>query len=326
MSEGKVGFIYTFSDETTKKILEGEVSLNSGGARRDNGTLLEMGKPLSFDSSIIDFDALDKRSSKMFQSLSVANHHLDLLSSDIKELQNIAWIHFAATQHIYQMSYEGFKRTIQGLGALSTKVDLIASHMDEKESGDRIQLMSELVRNLNSIAGLIDDGDFPARASYLNVTATIDKVASYLERLFHDLKKSTGNDEIGLRCIFCLIKPYAYVISRFSALYFYESGHYPKNYVDWITIIERISRDSTYHNRLKYLLRVYTDLSLQTIVSSSKRVCINLRCIFPELKCEEQYVLSHTKDQYMTRADQIMTKIMNKDYKLINGHLSVLLE
>lgn len=326
MSEGKGGFVYTFSAETTKKILSGEISQNAGGARRDNGTLLEMGKPLSFDSNMIDFDKIEKSSSKMQQSLSLANQQLDLLSSEMDELRNIAWIHFAATQHIYQMSYEGFKRTIQGLGALSSKVDLIIKRMDEKEAGDSYHLMSELVRNLNSIAGFIDDGDFPAKASYLSITGTIDKVASYLERLFYELKRGMRNDEICLRCIFSSIKPYAYVISRFSALYFYETGHYPTNYVDWVSIIERITRDSTYHNRLKYLLRVHTDLPLHVIVSCSKRVSINLRCVFQELKTEEQYVLSHTKDQYLTREDQIMAKIKNNNYILINDHLSVLLE
>ena len=326
MSDEKIGFIYTFSTDTTAKILNGEVPLSTGGTRREDGTLLEMGRPLALESGIVRFDELQESRTKIHSGLASINNNLDIMADDINDIKRISWLQYAATCHIYEMSYAGFQQTLRGLELISINVDGITKRMNEKDDSDNYELMIRYRSNLKSDAGVMEAKGFNAMAMYSSIVGHLDEISAYLTRLFNDLKTGKGNDTIILRSISCLIMPYCYVVRRYSALYYYENDSFPAGYEDWVDIADRILRDMRFKNKLEYFLRVKTDISLPEIKRISKKVSLNLRGAISNISFDRKYCLCHTKEDYQNLPKQLERKINEGDYQLIDGHMCIELE
>lgn len=346
MPETNVGFIYTFSTEATKKILNGEIPLSVGGTRPEKGRILEMCKPLSLESGMIDFnefrsnsqqakEGLDEANAKL-DSLSgnnqialnriiAANATLDLVSSKLVGLEDVAWLNYAATNRLYQMGYEGFSQMLKGIGLVSSQVDRLNRRFDEKEEGDNFQKMHQCAQDLKSLAGIMETESFSARSSYFDATKIINDVFSFLIRLFRDVKRGTGNDEVSIKSIISLFMPYCYVIFRYSILFYYEARELPPNYYDWVKIVERITKDARFKNRFEYYLRVNSDLPLTKAISLEKRILLNYHSIVSDMEVYKEYALSHSMEEYFSIEDRLLEKIGQRDFSLYNGHMTIML-
>ena len=326
MSDETIGFIYTFSADTTDKILKGEVPLSAGGTRREDGTLIEMGRPLAIESGVIRFNELQESRNKIHSGLASINNNLDVMANDINEIKRMSWLQYAATCHIYEMSYAGFLQTLQGLELISTNVDGITKRMNEKDDSDNYELMIRYRSNLKSDAGVMDAKGFNAMAMYSSIVGHLDEISAYLTRLFNDLKTGKGDDTVILRSISCLIMPYCYVIRKYSALYYYENDSFPAGYDDWVDIADRMLRDMRFKNKLEYYLRVRTEIPLPEIKTISKKVSLNLRSAISNITFDKKYCLCHTKDEYLDLPKQLEKKICARDYQIIDGHICIELE
>ena len=346
MTDNNVGFIFTFSADTTQKIINGDMPLSAGGSRADRGRLSELCRPLSIESGMIDFNeykansrqtmegigkaneqliSVTKENKEILNAITAANSSLDLIESKLIGLEETAWLNYAATHRLYQMGFDGFNRMLMGIGLISSEIEKLNKRLDDKEQGDKFQKMLQCAQDLKSIAGFMETKGFSATAAFFDVVKTINEVFSYLSRLFSDVKREIGSDSANLRSIISLFMPYCYVVFRYSILYYYETGALPPNYSDWIKIAERISKDARFRNRFEYYLRVNADMSLRNAIALEKRIFHNYRSTVADMGVYCKYALTHTKEEYESIESQLREMILQKKYVLRDGHMMITL-
>ena len=323
MADEAIGFIYTFSADITERILKGEIPLSTGGTRRKDGTLLEMGKPLAVDTGIVRLDDIKKSRDTDFSSIAGTNEEINLMADTIEEIKNFSWLQYTTTCKLYEMSYSGFIQTLRGLDQISTKVDGISKRMNEKDDSDNCELLIRYLGYLKSDAGIMEVKNFNATDKYSPIVDHLNEIYAYLTRLFKDLKTGTGDNAVILRSISYLIWPFCYVIRRYSMLYYYENDCFPAGFDDWVEIVEQILRDMRFKDKLVYLLRVNTELPLPEIKKISKKILINLNSAVSNISFDKKYCMCHLKDEYLNLPKQIEEKIKVKDYRIIDRQMYI---
>lgn len=155
----------------------------------------------------------------------------------------------------------------------------------------------------------------------MEVARTLNEVEAYFERLHIELKTGTSDDQLVLASIIFLIRPYTYVVRRYSALFYYENDRYPPNYEEWVEVISNITKDGRVKNKLHYFLRLNLDCSLEDVYIARNSVLFNLRGFIRQIEFDRSYALQHSREQYLSIDKQLQDKIDQKDYNIINAHL-----
>lgn len=319
----KVRFLFVLSSEGTKQWQEGNLILSSGGLRRTDGSIYEMATPVCFDPNSIPQDT-DKTTEEVFQrQLALTTSRLDQTLQDVNALKDIAWMNYAVNCRTYEMTYQGFQQLIGQLEDISAQLSRVERRLDNKEFNDRLELANKYKNNLKSIAGFMEIKNFNATSAFLSVAATLDKIEAYFERLHNELMTGTGNDQMVLASFLLLLRPYAYVVRRYSALYYYENDVYPSGYENWVEAISKIARDTRVKNKFQYYLRVNSDCSLEDIYIACDGIMFNLREIVEQIGFDHSYVLLHSKEEYLSIDRQKQDKIDQNAYQIIDGHLCI---
>ena len=194
---------------------------------------------------------------------------------------------------------------------------------DRREYIKRIERVNKYKNKLNSIAGFMEIKTFNPSVEFMNVAAALDDIAAYFERLHNELKTGTGNTQLALASIFILIGPYAYVVRRYSALFYYENDCSPPNYEKWVEAVSNITKDFVVKEKFKYYLRMNLDCSLEDVYIARNRALFNLKGFVRQIEFDHSYVLQHTKEEYLSIDRQLQDKIERQDYHIIDGHLCI---
>lgn len=323
MEEEKVRFMFALSAEGTKQLQEGTLMLSSGGLRRADGSLYEMATPVCFDPSSIRQDT-DKTAEEMFRErLALTTARMDQTLQDVNALKGIAWMNYAVNCRIYEMTYQGFQRLVGQLDDISAQLSRVERRLNNKEFNDRLELANKYKNNLKSIAGYMELKNFNATNAFLSIKETLDKIEAYFGRLHNELRTGTGNDQIVLESIVFLLGPYAYVVRRYSALYYYENEDDPPNYKTWVETISKITEDARVKNKFLYYLRLNSDCLLEDAYIARDRAMFNLKGFVRQIGFDHSYVRRHSKEKYLSIGRQLQDKIEQKDYQIIDGHLCI---
>ena len=96
-------------------------------------------------------------------------------------------------------------------------------------------------------------------------------------------------------------------------------------YDDWIKVINDISKNQRFLNRMIYFARLEDSITLEQKMLACKQAGSNLRTINNEVMIDKEYALTHTKEDYDGRGQKLIAKIENGDYQIIANHLLVML-
>lgn len=321
--EDKICFLFTLSAEGTKMLQKGTLTLSSGGLRNPDGSLFEMAKPCVFDPDSIPHKSEREAEAAFKRQLEVTTERLEQTMQGVKALKGIAWMDYAVNCRIYELTYQGFEDLILELGNISAQLSRIEKKLDNKEFNDRLERVNKYKNKLNSIAGFMEIKTFNPSVEFMNVAAALDDIAAYFERLHNELKTGTGNTQLALASIFILIGPYAYVVRRYSALFYYENDCSPPNYEKWVEAVSNISKDFVVKEKFKYYLRMNLDCSLEDVYIARNRALFNLKGFVRQIEFDHSYVLQHTKEEYLSIDRQLQDKIERQDYHIIDGHLCI---
>lgn len=323
MEEGKVRFIYTLSKEGTKLWQEGVLTLSSGGLRRLDGSLYELATPISFDPNSADLNTHQTEEGLIRKQLNEISFDLDQTEQWVNELKDIAWMNYAVNCRIYEMTYQGFQYLIEQMNDISTQLSRVETRLDNREFNNYLERTNKYKNWLEDIAGYMEIPGFNAKNTFMDISKPLSEIESYFGILHKDLITETRNYPIILESIFYLIGPYAYVVLRYSALFYYENNCYPPNYKKWVATVSKITADSRVKNKIQYFLRVNTNCSLEDIYTVRNRALFKLGETVRQITVDQAYVLQHTKEEYLSIEKQLQDKIDQGDYLIIDGHLCI---
>lgn len=323
MSEENALFLFTFSAESTAELLAGNVSLSSGGLRRPDGTTFELAKPVMLESTDIGKNKIDSVEELIETRIRDTNKKLDQAIASNQSVSEIAWMNYAVNCRTYEMTYQGFQSLIKKLDCISVQFSDLQIHLANKEYNDILELNNKHKNNLQTIAGVMDNKEFNAGVSALTIEPMLNEIQAYFERMYSELKSRVKEDQQVLGSIIFLLKPYCYVVRKYSALYYYENGVYPSNYQIWVDVLSRIIKDHRFKSRMEYILRVNSSLTLEEVLNERHIVIFNLKNEISQIKFDRRYAICHSKEQYLSIKEQLQNKIECGDYKLIDGHLCI---
>lgn len=323
MEEGKVRFIYALSLEGTRLWKEGILTLSSGGLRRTDGSLYELATPVSFDPDSNYLNTCQTEEEAFRRQLAEITLGLDQTMQDVNALKDIAWMNYAVNCSTYEMTYQGFQHLIVQLNDISTQLSRVERRLDNKEFINHLELTNKYKNRLESIAGYMEIKSFNASNAFMSVTTSLDEIESYFGRLHNELNVGTGNNQMILESIFSLSGPYAYVVCRYSALFYYENDCYPPNYKKWRETVSKITEAPRVKNKIQYFLRVNSSCSLEDVYIARNRVLFKLGEFVRQIEVDQLYALQHIKEEYLSIDRQLQDKIDQKDYQIIDGHLCI---
>lgn len=324
MPEENARFWFTFSAEATKQLMAGTVSLSSGGLRKPDGTMFEQAKPILIDADEIEKIPNRTKDEQINNQIGIVNEKFDQVISDNQALSKIAWMNYAVNCRIYEMTYQGFQAMIERLDTISGQFSNLQIRLNNKEFNDTLELNNKYKNNLKTIAGNIrETKNFNASMAALIIEPMLNDIQAYFGRLYSELKTGVKSDQLVLGSIVFLLEPYCYVVRRYSALFFYENGIYPVMYDTWKDIINCITKDTRFRNRIQYYLRVNSELTLEDVLIARDKAMFNLREAISQMDFDRRYALSHSKEQYLTIDKQLQDKIASEDYQIVDGHLRV---
>ena len=316
MSEQPV-FAYVFSEETTKEILAGNAFLGVGGAKRNNGTSLELGKPL-----VINSESVGKSSEsgsdidKQIKKLSVDNNKLLATLGNLAKIEENTWLSYALSRQTYNITVEGFKETLHS-------IDEIKQYLEVKDLMDEYDRINTYKLDLSSYAGKMRSPGYNVTNS--SIDERLNEIAVHLQKQTGIFCSKNADSILAFQIISSLICPFSYAVRKYSALYYYEAGLSPANYETWIGVIEALYNNREFQDHLMYHLRLDSGLSVRDCVTTF--ACLNDKAkeLVSQIKFDNTYVTSHSKDEYLTLGETIQQKIRNDDYKIIDGMMRIML-
>lgn len=315
-------FCYTFSKKTTEQILNGEAFLAPGGAKSRNGQMLEFGRPMILnkgENDSIDLEK-DKETRMMIAS---CNKQLDLYDQKIEGIQKSLWLNSAALQQLSTITFDGFSCVIERLDIMSEDIKTIQKTITENHQNERLKELWKHISTVKSDIDCMSMKGFNASSNFMMMKNDIGEIMSFLKIVNKEFLEGIIDGELALSIISLLLLPYAFVVKSYSALYYYENDKYPMAYEDWVEAINEIAKNQKFRNRLTYCARLESNMKLEDKMTACKRVVFNLRAIGSDVSIDREYVLRHSKGDYLGREEKLIKKINDKEYDVINGHLLV---
>lgn len=326
MSETKC-FCYTFSQETTKQISEGNAYLSTGGAKGSNGKMIELGKPILLDKDILRELSQSKNDdiSNSLELLRVANKNLDLSIDNMEELQKTIWLNYAVSRKTFGITIEGFRQTLMGLDNISEQLHSIKHIIVNKDTNDYLELLTRYRNYLNSDAGIMAGKRFDATNTYIMIVPHLDEISAFINRINQEFQKDTINGLLACNIIIGLLGPFSYVVQKYSVLYYYENNYFPPNLDTWIETIDNISKSKRFTERLMYCIRLESELPLQDKFIAYNKVISNIAGYVEAIIFDREFALCHEKEEYLTINNHLQEKIESGDFKVIDEHLCILI-
>lgn len=210
--------------------MEGILTLSSGGLRRTDGSLYELAMPISFDPNSTYLNTYQTEEESFRRKLVEMTFGLDQAMQEVNALKDIEWLNYEVNCRVYEMTYQGFQYLIEQLNDFSGRLSREDRKLDNKEFNDHLERTNKYKDWLEFIAGYMEIKSFNASNTFMSIAEFLGEIKTYFGRLHNELTTGTENNQMILESILFLSGPYAYVVRRYSALFYYENNCYPFNY------------------------------------------------------------------------------------------------
>lgn len=302
--ESKKIYLYSHSPEATQAVEAGNAKLSTGGIRRDDGTILDPPKPLAFTVDELKTMLSDgERSQSMDVQITKVGNKLELSQQTIQQLTETAWINNALMWQICAVTVAGFQRTLDGIAAMSERLDKHTEYVQHRDIVDLRERMKQYIGNLKSDAGKLAVPKFDVTNSQID--ANLNEITAFIEHQLTELTTGQNNGYFRFQIIYELIRPVTYVTSLFFARYYFDNGVKPGNYDYWVDVIDKTAGSAKFANIAQYYINLELDIPYRDKVHLGSEICSNLKLLPRALTFGEDYVLHHSKEQYFAQSEKL---------------------
>ncbi len=304
LSDKKI-YLYSHSPEAEEAVEAGNAKLSIGGIRRNNGTILDPPTPLAF--TVDELKAMLSDDSKI-QSMDVhiakVSKKLELSQQTVQQLTENAWLNHALTGQMYALTSTGFQRTLEGISAISAKIDKVAEYVRHRDIADLQEKVNRYIVNLKSDAGKLVLPKFDVTNSH--VDEHLNEIAAFIEHQLNELVSGYDNGYLRFQIIHELIRPFAYVTSLFFARYFFDNGVEPGNYDKLIDVINKTAGSAKFANIAQYYINLELDIPYKDKIRLGREVRSNFKLLPQAMTFNKSYVLHHSEEQYFARDKELL--------------------
>lgn len=323
-NNGRVAFIFAFSPHNTKRILDGSLPLKKGGVRNENGAaFMELGQPIFLDNGGIDLQAINDISIDVQSKLFCIRDMQIESKVAIEQLKNNTMLMGTILKHMYVMTFEGFSQVLQNLNTISNQISAFEAEYTANEESKRIEQFCKFKLSLNSAADYLYEDEFSTSSAHMYITPILDEIAAFLDVGMHRFKANIGNKELLISSMISLIQPYAYVVRRYSALYYLKKGHFPANYDNWIKPIAAIAKTTAFYDHYHYMLRVNGNLPLLEAHSLTKHLRNQVVLQIRQIETEKLYLPHINIDDYLNQEKTILKNYDPQNPIIIKNRLCI---
>lgn len=328
---GKVQMAFTISQKAVDLVQSGKAVISSGGVRLPNGSLLELAKPavrtasksvaspISMVSSIIN----NVQSGFIQHSVNKANKKLDVTLETLDRIEQavgalsrsniLSWASCAFSMANCGISIAGFYMTLKKMDQISAQISALSEKIDRAIISEMVERYDKYRLNLNSDLGLLQTFK-PEVSKTPNFEEHLNEIAAFLKRILTEFEAHEIDGVLGCNLIFGLVIPFAQEIREYSTQFYYENRRYPSNYLQWISILERINSD-TFKNYLKsFMIYEHPELNMEERYAAfSGAICSN-QLQLGNLAFSQELVKQLPQKDYIALDDLISYKIHNSQF------------
>lgn len=319
--------LFEQSPEALEAVKSGNAIVSAGGIRRkgETGTgFLEQAKPAAL--SVADFQSLFEGKEHALETderLSNLDARLALSAESMREIKNIGWLNNAAIQRSYVLTYEGFRQTLYGLESVALQLSGFEQYVRKR---DIKQLAQETQTYINYLK--TDAGDLRSKKYSITngkIAEHLDQISALIKRLISDLENNEGDSFVAVQVISALLPPFAFVVRKYSALYFYENDGelMPGDYEEWVKTIASVAKSRMFREKITYYINLKTIIPFKDKMLLSRELGSGMTKLLSSVEFDCNYIESHSKEQYLSIENQIRQKIELRDY-YISGRNAVI--
>ena len=143
-----------------------------------------------------------------------------------------------------------------------------------------------------------------------------------------DLENNEGDAFVAVQILRALLPPFAYVVRKYSALYFYENDGelMPGDYEEWVKTISSVARSKLFREKLTYYINLKTSIPFKDKMLLSREIDSGVSKLVSSVEFDRNYIESHSREEYLSIGDQLCKKIDAKDYYVDGQNLVVFLD
>ena len=326
---GKLENILLFeqSPEAIEAVRSGNAIVSTGGIRRKGASgsgFLEHAKPAAM--SVADFQALFEGKEHALETderLNRLNAQLTLSEAGLKEIQNIGWLNNATIQRTYTLTHEGFLETLHGLELITQQISGLELYVKKRDIKELTQETQTYINYLKSDAGNLRSRRYDVTNG--KIDDHLDQISALIKRMLSDVENKEGDQFISAQILTALLPPFAFVVRKYSALYYYENEGelMPGDYDEWIKMISLVSKSRLFREKIEYYINLKYSISYRDKVLLYKGFDNEMMKLLANVKFDRKYIENHSKEEYLSLDEQVRKRIETKDY-YIEGRNAVI--
>lgn len=319
--------IYEHSTEALEAVKSGNAVFGSGGIFRKGelGTgYLEPAKQTSLSGA--DLQSLFEGKEHALETDEHLKHldtQLALSAKGMKEIENIGWLNNTAIQRTYVLTYEGFCQTLHGLETVVHQLSGFEQYVRRRDFKQIAQETQKYINYLKTDAGLLMSKKYSVTNG--NIAEHLDQISALIKRLLSDIENNDEDSFLSVQILRALLQPFVYVVRQYSALYYYENDGElkPGNYDEWVEMISSTVESKQFRDKLAYYINLKTTIPFKDKMLLSKGIVDGMKKLYTGVVFGNNYITTHSKDEYLSIGEQIRQKIESRDY-YIRGRNAVI--
>jgi len=337
---GSVELVYTVSNKAMKLVKAGKAVISSGGVRMLDGSLAELAKPalktvsgsITSPISLVSSLANNVQSGFIQHGVNTANKKLDVTLETLDRIEQavgslsrsniLGWASCAFSMANCGISIAGFYMTLKKMDQISAKISALSDKIDHAIISEMVERYERYRLNLNSDLGLLQTFK-PEVTKTPNFEEHLNEITAYLNRILAEFEAHKIDGVLGCNLIFGLSIPFAQEIREYSTQFYYENNHYPTNYLQWISVLNRIDSD-TFKQLLKsILLYDLPNLRMEDRYSAFSGAVSSIQLQLGNLAYGQELVKCLPQKKYIALDDVISYNIHNDLFSEANGLMCI---
>lgn len=297
-------YLYSHSPEAEKAIESGEVAISTGGARRSDGTMMDMAKPLSFTlDELKEMVSDEKQFMVADKKIKQIGEKLQLSEEGMQEISRIGWLNNAAIGQAYSMTYAGFQRTLSGLEYIASNMEEFRQYVRQRDFNDLKEKTERFITYLESDMRKLELPRFDVTNS--NVDEHINDIGSFIKRMYVGLLDGSEDGFFACIIINALIVPFTEVLKKYAVLFFYDNGVTAGGCNKWSKLISDISSDQRFREKIQYYIHLETDMPYKDKIVLGCRCLKKVVSLPDSIAFDAEYALYHSKEEYLSKSKDV---------------------
>lgn len=308
-------FLFMQSDDALEALHSGDAKLSSGGIRKKDGTLLELAKPAQLSVAEL-LSLIDGKTTTKAGELSLEDE-LKKRDIEIEHINQIAFLNNRALQNVYTLTYEGFKQTLIGINDVKDQVEKLSQSVSKHYFSEELESALRLMNYMKTDYGNLCSNKYDVTNG--NIAEHLDEICAFISRLEYEVNNGAENSQFKIEIVINLFSPFANIVRRFSALYYYANGFLPGNFEGWIRVITK----SGIMNNLFYYVNLYFDSPFRTKVKQIDTANKAIQRLCQNIEFDVKFIGSHTKEEYQALPNTIIENINSNRYYLDDNGICI---